>query len=117
MEIRANLVTLVLLTGIAWGQGSVQENPRSIPPVPIHTAEPEYTDEARLSRIEGAVLLQVEIDEKGIPTEPKVVRSLDNGLDQKAVEAVLKWRFKPGLQDGKPVSVSVKIEINFKLLR
>ena len=115
MADRAILVTLTLLIGIAFGQGSVQEYPRSSPPVPTHIAQPEYTDDARNSKIEGAVLLQVEVNEKGIPTEAKVVRSLDKGLDQKAIEAVLKWRFKPGLKDGKPVPVSAKIEMNFRI--
>jgi len=52
----------------------------------------------------------------GVPQEIKVVRSLGLGLDQKAIEAVQKWRFKPGLKDGKPVPVSANIEVNFRLL-
>jgi periplasmic protein TonB len=80
-------------------------------------AQPEYTDDARNARIEGAVLLQVEVDEKGVPTEAKVIRSLDKGLDRKATEAVLKWRFKPALKDGKPVPSTAKIEINFRILK
>jgi periplasmic protein TonB len=117
MAIRANLVALALLTGLSFGQGSVQEIPRRSAPVPIHTADPEYTEEARSAKIEGAVLIQLVIDENGIPTEPKVVRSLDKGLDEKAIEAVKKWRFKPALKDGKPVSVAASIEINFRLLK
>jgi TonB family protein len=45
-----------------------------------------------------------------------VIRSLGLGLDQKAIEAVQKWRFKPGQKDGKPVPVSANIEVNFRLL-
>jgi len=56
------------------------------------------------------------VDENGVPQEIKVVRSLGLGLDQKAIEAVQKWRFKPGLKDGKPVPVSANIEVNFRLL-
>ena len=117
MAIRENLVALALVTGIVFGQGSAQENHRRAAPVPTYIAQPEYTDDARNSRIEGAVLLQVEVDEKGIPTEAKVIRSLDKGLDRKAIEAVLKWRFKPALKDGKPVPSSPKIEINFKMTK
>ena len=113
---RAKLVALALLTGLSFGQGSVQESPRLSAPVPIHRADPEYTEEARSAKIEGAVRIQVVIDENGIPTEPKVVRSLDKGLDEKAIEAVKKRRFKPGRKDGKPISVTVTIEINFRLL-
>jgi protein TonB len=117
MAIRANLVTFALLTGIAFGQGSVAENPGRSAPVAIHTANPEYTEEARRAKIEGAVLLQIVIDEKGIPTEPEALRSLDKGLDQKAIEAVKKWRFKPGTKNGKPVPATAKIELNFRLLQ
>jgi len=56
------------------------------------------------------------IDENGIPTDPIVERSLEKGLDEKAVEAVKKWRFKPELKDGKPVPANVSIQINFRLL-
>jgi periplasmic protein TonB len=45
-----------------------------------------------------------------------VIRSLGLGLDQKAIEAVQKWRFRPGLKDGKAVPVFANIEVNFRLL-
>ena len=117
MAVRANLITFAFVVGIALGQGSVQEIPRSSAPVPIHKAEPEYTEEARNAKIEGAVLIKTVIDENGVPTEPKVVRSLDKGLDEKAIEALKQWRFKPALKDGKPVPTSANIEINFRLLK
>ena len=117
MAIRENLAALALVTGVAFGQGSVQETPRHSAPVPTHTAQPEYTDDARNSKIEGAVLIKFVVDENGVPTEPKVVRSLDKGLDEKAIEALMQWRFKPAIKDGKPVSVTASIEINFRLPR
>lgn len=84
-------------------------------PVPIHKAEPEYTEAARNAKIEGAVLIKFVVDENGVPTEPKVVRSLDKGLDENAIEALKQWRFKPALKGGKPVPTSANIEINFRL--
>jgi TonB family protein len=86
-------------------------------PAPIYRADPVYSEEARVAKLQGAVLLQVVIDENGVPQEIKIVRSLGLGLDQKAIEAVQKWRFKPAYKDGTPVSVSVNIEINFRLLQ
>ena len=46
----------------------------------------------------------------------KVTKSLGLGLDEKAIEAVQKWRFKPGTKDGKPVPVIASVEVNFRLL-
>jgi len=85
-------------------------------PVPIFRPEPEYSEEARKAKWQGAVLLQLVVDENGVPQEIKVIRSLGLGLDQKAIEAVQKWRFKPGRKDGKAVPVSANIEVNFRLL-
>jgi len=45
-----------------------------------------------------------------------VIRTLGLGLDEKAIEAVLKWRFRPGQLNGKPVPVQATIEVNFRLL-
>jgi TonB family protein len=84
-------------------------------PVPIFRPEPEYSDEARRAKWQGAVLLQVTVDDNGVPQNIQVARSLGMGLDQKAIEAVQKWRFKPGLKDGQPVSVAAVIEVNFRL--
>jgi TonB family protein len=85
-------------------------------PVPVYRPEPEYSEEARKAKWQGAVLLQLVVDENGVPQDIKVIRSLGLGLDQKAIEAVQKWRFKPGQKDGKAVPVSANIEVNFRLL-
>jgi periplasmic protein TonB len=45
-----------------------------------------------------------------------VQRSLGLGLDEKAIEAVKQWKFKPGYKDGQPVKVAATIEVNFRLL-
>jgi TonB family protein len=84
-------------------------------PALIYKTEPEYTEEARQAKYQGTVLLYVEIEPTGMATNIKVQRSLGLGLDQKAVEAVQKWRFKPGMKDGNPVTVQATIEVNFRL--
>jgi len=85
-------------------------------PVPVYRPEPEYSEEARKAKWQGSVLLAIVVDENGLPQDVRVIRSVGLGLDQKAIEAVQKWRFKPGQKDGKPVPVSANIEVNFRLL-
>ncbi len=85
-------------------------------PVPIFKPEPEYSEEARKAKFQGAVMLSIIIDENGKTRDVKVIRALGLGLDEKAIEAVLKWRFKPSLKDGRPVPVTANVEVNFRLL-
>src|ERR1035441_9265607 len=85
-------------------------------PALIHKVEPEYSEEARKSKLEGTVLLKVEITPEGKATNIKVLHALGMGLDEKAVECVTKWRFKPGMKDGEPVTLDAQIEVNFRLL-
>jgi TonB family protein len=84
-------------------------------PAVISQVAPEYTEQARQAKWQGTVALQVTIDENGVPQDIKIVRPLGFGLDQKAIEAVQQWRFKPTLLNGKPVTVSTNIEISFRL--
>ena len=85
-------------------------------PVPTFRPPPEYSEEARRAKWQGAVILQVVVDENGVPQNTQVVRPLGLGLDQKAIEAVQKWRFKPGQKDGTAVPVAATIEVNFRVV-
>jgi len=84
-------------------------------PVPIFTPEAEFSDEARRAKYQGVVLLSLIVDAQGNPQNPRVVRPLGMGLDEKALEAVRKYKFKPAMKDGKPVPVMMSIEVNFRL--
>jgi TonB family protein len=84
-------------------------------PVLSYSVSPEYTDEARRAKVQGTVIVSIIVDTKGIPRNPQVVRPLGMGLDQKAIEAVMRFRFKPAMKDGMPVPVNLNIEVNFKL--
>jgi protein TonB len=85
-------------------------------PTVLSKVEPEYSEEARKAKWRGTVVLQIVVDEHGNPKDMSVMRQLGLGLDQKAIEAVAKWRFKPGMKDGKPVPVIATIEVSFHLL-
>jgi len=78
--------------------------------------EPEFSEEARKAKFQGTVVLRIEVSEMGVPRLPRIERPLGLGLDEKAIEAVQKWRFKPALKDGKPVAAFTTVEVNFRLL-
>ncbi|MFP5250454.1 MAG: energy transducer TonB [Acidobacteriota bacterium] len=85
-------------------------------PVPLNTVEAEFSDEARRAKYQGVVLIQMIVDAQGNPQNPRVIRPLGMGLDEKALEAVRKYRFKPAMKDGKtPVPVMITVEVNFRL--
>ena len=84
-------------------------------PQPVSTPDPDYTEEARRAKTQGTCTLWLIVDSSGHPRDIRVVHGLGFGLDAKAVEAVQQWRFDPALKDGKPVSVQISIEVEFKL--
>jgi protein TonB len=85
-------------------------------PVPLYKPDPEYSEEARKAKYSGTVVLSITVDATGKPRDIKVIRSLGLGLDEKAIEAVTKWKFRPGYKNGQPVAVTASIEVNFRLL-
>jgi TonB family protein len=85
-------------------------------PVLLHKVEPEYSADARAAGYSGVVALRVVVGTDGTVHDVRIVRPLGLGLDQKAIEAVQKWTFKPAMRDGKPVNVYATIEVNFRLL-
>ena len=85
-------------------------------PVPLYKVEPEYSEEARKAKFQGTVVLEIVIDEHGNPTNFRILNPLGLGLDEKAVEAVKQWRFRPAMKNGKPVAVVARIDVSFRLL-
>ena len=90
--------------------------PYDDPPRPITPIKPVYPDIAQEAGIEGQVLVQCFIDEKGKVKETIVVKGIPNtGLNESAVQALRKTRFRPAKQRERPVGVWITIPINFKL--
>jgi TonB family protein len=99
--------------GIAGGAGF----PGAITgPVLLWKIEPEHTDEARRARIQGTVVLRIEVDASGQAQNITVRQGLGLGLDERAIEAVRRWRFRPGYRNGKPLVIAALVEVNFRLL-
>jgi TonB family protein len=85
-------------------------------PQVIFKVNPEYTEEARRAKYSGTVILSVDVSPAGEPGNISVVRGLGLGLDEKAIEAVSRWRFRPGTKDGEPVTVQALVGVTFRLL-
>jgi TonB family protein len=84
-------------------------------PILVHMAGPHYSEEAKKANISGDVLMSLTVDRNGDATHVRVVRGIGYGLDEKAIEAVKQYKFKPAMQDGKPVDVALNIQVDFKI--
>jgi TonB family protein len=92
-----------------------QETQPNTPPAVIHKVDPEYTQEALAAKYEGTVLLHATVGTDGTASDISVAKGLGLGLDEKAVDCLKQWRFRPAYRDGQPVPVKVTVEINFRL--
>jgi periplasmic protein TonB len=108
-------VSWFLIAVALFAAGNDGKKAGTKPPKPIYTPDAEYTASARQDKIEGKVVLNINLDAEGIPRDMKVLKGLRPDLDEKAVEAVGRWRFSPAVKDGKPVPVSFTVEVLFKL--
>jgi TonB family protein len=85
-------------------------------PICLYCPIPQYSDEARKAKYQGTVILQVTITTDGRATNISVVKGPGLGLEEKAIEAVRGWKFKPAVgPNGKVVPTIVPIEVTFRL--
>ena len=83
------------------------------PPHPLYRQPPAYSDRARRDKLQGSVLVQVNIDVDGCAGNPSLVRGMGNELDAAAVEAARRWVFQPATAQGRPVPGDSIVSINF----
>jgi TonB family protein len=84
-------------------------------PILIYAPDPEFSDEARRAKYQGVCVVGLVVDAQGNPQRVHIVRPLGMGLDEKAIEAVRDYKFKPAVFKGKNVAVEVNIEVNFRI--
>ena len=84
-------------------------------PQPIYSPEPSFSEEARKAKYQGIVVLLVVVGKDGHPYDIQVGQSLGMGLDQKAIEAVSRWRFRPATLNGEPVATKIAVQVDFHL--
>ena len=84
-------------------------------PVLLYKVDPEFSEEARRSKTAGNVLVNLWVDEKRNPTHVHAIRGIGMGLDEKAVAAVKLYKFKPAMENEKPVTVEMNVEVTFHI--
>jgi TonB family protein len=85
-------------------------------PQVVFKVDPEYSEQARKAKYQGTVVLNLVVQKDGSVRDIKILQPLGLGLDEKAIEAVKQWRFKPGQRNGESVDVAAIIEVTFRLL-
>lgn len=126
------VVFVILILSVAFSAQSAPDkaydnsgtpNPEIVPtvrtkgvtaPRPISVIDPQVTKEARRAKVHGEVSLRLVASSSGEATNIRVVQGLGYGLDEKAVEAVRKWKFKPATKDGAPVAVEITVLMDFR---
>jgi homoserine O-acetyltransferase/O-succinyltransferase len=84
-------------------------------PRAIYTPDPDYPESARKMGRQGLVVLHCIVGADGLIRDVNVARALGHGLDEKAIEAVRKWRFQPATKDGQPVAAMIDVEVTFRM--
>jgi TonB family protein len=102
-------------SGGGYGGGLMSVGGGVSAPQVIHSVQPEFTDDARRANYQGNVSVQLIVDSEGNPQNVRLVNHLGMGLDEKAVEAVKQYRFRPAMYQGHPVSVQILIDVDFHL--
>jgi protein TonB len=104
-------------SGGGTGGGVYQPGNGVTAPIATYVPKPQYTADAMRARIQGTVWVECVVTTNGTCSDTRVVRSLDPtfGLDQEALNAAKRFRFRPGVRQGEPVAVLVTIELSFSL--
>lgn len=101
--------------GGGYGGGLYRVGGGVSPPQIIYQPEAEFSDEARRAKFQGQCVVEVVVDARGLPQNPRVVQHLGMGLDEKALEAVRQYRFKPAKLNGHPVPVDIDVVVDFHI--
>ena len=84
-------------------------------PEAIYSPEPSFSEEARKAKAQGVVLLLLVVGKDGHPYNIRLGQSLGMGLDEKAIEAVSRWRFRPATLNGQAVATQIAVQVDFHL--
>lgn len=85
------------------------------PPTPIYAPKPTYTDLAKKHQVQGICDFYLIVNTQGFPESIRVVKTLPDGLEERALAAISQYRFRPAMQNGKPVPIQMLVEVDFHL--
>jgi protein TonB len=119
LGLRKNVVVMAIIVHLLAGAG-VEEAPLRVGgdvarPEKISGPPPVYTELARKARLQGMVIVEAIINTQGNVVDARILKGMPMGLDQAALDAVERWKFKPATLEGKPVKVYYTLAVNFKL--
>ena len=101
--------------GGGYGGGLMSVGGGVSAPQLIHSVEPEFTEEARRANYQGNVSIKLIVDSQGNPQSVRLASHLGMGLEEKALEAVRQYRFRPAMYQGQAVPVQIVIDVSFHL--
>jgi TonB family protein len=93
--------------------GNKALDPANSSPIVIHSVSPSFSANTIRAKYQGVSLVSALVEEDGLPSDVRVLHPLGLGLDEKAIEAVRRYRFRPAMKDGKPVPARTSVEVNF----
>jgi TonB family protein len=88
---------------------------RTTAPVAVYMPDPPYTEEARVAKYSGIVILQIVVDENGFVRDVIIIRPAGLGLDEQAIKTVRTWKFRPAERNGQPVKSRLAVEVSFRI--
>lgn len=89
--------------------------PCATPPRAVSAPSPEAPRQPGGKGEKAVGVLSIVVEPDGSTSHIRVIKPVGHGLDEKAVEAVKTWKFKPATLNGKPVAVQIAVEIKFHL--
>ena len=98
------------------GSGGIFQATANLRPQILYQEKAKYTEAARQNRVQGTVVVNVVFTADGRISSPRVVRGLPDGLNEQAILAAQRIKFRPAMKNGQPVSVRMSIEFTFNLL-
>ncbi|MBI4852916.1 MAG: energy transducer TonB [Acidobacteria bacterium] len=104
------------VNSLGGGETYTQKSPGIKLPIITHTEKARYTEEGRLNKIQGKVVISALLNRNGTITDIKVLRSIGYGLDEEAIKTTMKVKFIPGTKNGQTIDVRMLLEFDFRLL-